>query len=170
MPEDGAPADTPPQDGVPHDGVPQNSASALDQAELDRVVGGSEYPALGRVIGLLAQGQLMPALDALDALVSVPDRDVQPRAILLLAWINEEQGNTEYMMNAYAHAADSGHPQIAPYASLRLAGKFLDHGDVTQARRFLKRAARAADPDVSGTARRALDALPKTGWQKMTGR
>lgn len=134
------------------------------------VVSVSRFPALGRVIDLMAQGELLPALDELGILLEAADEDLRPRAVLLLARVNEARGDTEQMLRAYEVAAASGHPDVAPFASAVLGGKLLELGQVGAARRALRRAARAADPQVRHAAESALQALSRPRWRPPWGR
>jgi hypothetical protein len=153
-------------------------------------LGGDRYPALGRVVRLLAAGEVEAGLAELGVLIDSDDRDLQPRAVLLLGRVNEARGNVAGMLNAYRSAAGSGHPEVAAFASFQLGLTLLDLGqtglarralnqavgpslgalmlginlvDAEQfgpARRALKRAARARDPRVREAASAALDQLP----------
>ena len=119
------------------------------------------YPALARVVELLGQGEMMRALDELDSLLDSDDADLRPRAVLLLARINEARGETEQMLRAYQVAAASGHPDVAPFAAVVLGGKLLELGRLGPARRLFRQATDAADPEVRDAARSALDAMPR---------
>jgi hypothetical protein len=129
-------------------------------------IGQDRYPALARVIRLLGEGEFQIGLDELGTLIMSGDPDLQPRAVLLLGRLNEARGNMEEMLNAYRWAADSGHPEIAAFASFELGLKLLDLGQVGPARRALKRAARAGDSPTRELARTALKLVPRRWWQR----
>jgi HEAT repeat protein len=138
------------------------SGGDLDDSDL---VAESRFPALARVIELMGQGELLRALDELGVLLDTGDEDLRPRAVLLLGRINEARGNTAQMLHAYEVAAASGHPEVAPFASAVLGGKLLELGQPGPARRALKKAAQASDPQVREAAETALRAMSRPRWQ-----
>jgi HEAT repeat protein len=138
----------------------------LDDGE---IVSSARFPALASVVALMAQGELLQALDELSVLLQSDDANLRPRAVLLLARINEAGGNTAQMLHAYEVAAASGHPEVAPFAAAILGGKLLELGQPKPARRALRQAARAPDPQVREAAQATLDALstarPRRPWR-----
>jgi hypothetical protein len=132
-----------------------------DSAELDdsAVVATARFPALARVVELMGQGEALRALDELGVLLDSDDQDLRPRAMLLLARINEARGNKDQMLHAYQVAAASGHPEAAPFAAALMGLELLERGQVRAARRALRQAARAQDPQVRQAAETALRAL-----------
>jgi hypothetical protein len=132
------------------------SGGDLDDSDL---VAESRFPALARVIDLMGQGELLRALDELGVLLDTGDEDLRPGRI------NEARGNTAQMLHAYEVAAASGHPEVAPFASAVLGGKLLELGQPGPARRALKKAAQASDPQVREAAETALRAMSRPRWQ-----
>jgi hypothetical protein len=119
------------------------------------------YPELANVVRLLGEGEITAGLDALGPLITSSDPDLRPRAILLLGRINEARGDTEHMLRAYRVAAESGHPEVAPFARAELGLKLIDLGRIREARRELRRAAATGDPAVREIVDAARTLLPK---------
>jgi hypothetical protein len=115
------------------------------------------YPALARVVTLIGDKDFATAFDELGRLLESEDADVRPRALLLLGRINQARGDMARAMEAYALAADSGHPEVGPFACLIVGEALLGLGKIKPARQLLRRARRAADADTRRLAEAALE-------------
>jgi len=119
----------------------------------------AHFPEVARVVKLMAEGEFARGLEELGSLLDSSDPELRPRAFLILGRLNEARRDWNNARLAYEIAASSGHPEVAPFAGLMLAGALLELDQQRHAVDALKQAARAADPKVRDAAEAALRAL-----------
>jgi hypothetical protein len=135
-------------------------------------LGEGRYPALARVVRLLAEGDFTTAFTELNSLITSDDPDLRPRAVLLLGRIYVARGDMPRALEAFGIAASSGHPEVSPFAWLVLGEAMLGLGMDRPARRLLRRARRANDPETRRLADEAMERLPvrRRWWHRETRR